>query len=84
MSDIEIAGGKMRVEVIDDAIVHVVFTRAGSFSTRPSVMVLPQESVQRDVLTEQGDEFAALNLERHSTHSWHFHFAGAIGFVNVD
>ena len=38
----------------------------------------------RAARAHQSDEFAAPNLERHAAHGVHFHFAGAIGFVNVD
>jgi alpha-D-xyloside xylohydrolase len=56
VSDIAIAGGKLRVEVIDDAIVHVIFTNADTFSTRPSVMILPQQ-VRDEPLVERGNDF---------------------------
>ena len=71
MSDIAIAGGKLRVEVIDDGIVHVVFTKADSFSTRPSVMILPQ-TVRDETLVEEGNDFVLrtekleLRIDRHT------------------
>ena len=32
----------------------------------------------------QRDKFAALNFDRHATHGRHFHFACAIGLMNID
>jgi alpha-D-xyloside xylohydrolase len=71
VSDIAILGGKLRVEVIDDAIVHVVFTRADSFAIRPSVMILPQQ-VREASLVEQGNDLVLrteklqLHIDRHT------------------
>lgn len=50
----EIAGGRLKVEAIDESIFHVVFTRAASFGTAPSLMVLPQKSVALQIQEEPG------------------------------
>jgi alpha-D-xyloside xylohydrolase len=37
------SAGKIRVEVIDDSIIHVLHTRANQFGPQPSLIVLPQK-----------------------------------------
>jgi alpha-D-xyloside xylohydrolase len=52
---LDIAGGKLRLRAIDDSIIHVVFTRAGSFGSRPSSHVVPQDAAARFDVTDGSD-----------------------------
>ena len=74
-------GQLIAIQMRDIGVIEDILSAVGSIETAKEIHKGRFSGAAR---AHQGDEFAALNLERHSAHGWHFHFAGAIGFVNVD
>ena len=75
MSEIDVpAGGRLRVEVIDEGIVHIVYTKAAHFAAKPGVMILPQTPSPHHKLIEEGESLVLrtqklqLRIDRQTGH----------------
>lgn len=55
------SGGQIRVQICDERILHVQVTLQADFSTKPSLMVLPQPEVEIPWMVEENDQAVILS-----------------------